>query len=55
MFSGIVPVLKAYIVDTYSAEEVPKVLAYRSSARAAAAAWRRPRAKNKSGAPPPVL
>lgn len=32
MFSGIVPTVKAYIVDTFEAEEVPKVLAYREAA-----------------------
>ena len=32
MFSGIVPVVKAYIVDAFDAEEVPKVLAYSGSA-----------------------
>eukprot|EP00439_Symbiodinium_sp_Y106_P084032 s662_g24.t1 len=32
MFSGIVPVVKAYIVDAFDADEVPKVLAYREAA-----------------------
>ncbi|CAE8633753.1 unnamed protein product [Polarella glacialis] len=32
MFSGIVPVVKAYIVDSFSSDEVPKVLAYREAA-----------------------
>ena len=36
MFSGIVPVVKAYIVDAFDAEEVPKVLAYRALAQSAA-------------------
>mmetsp|Transcript_14877 Transcript_14877/g.42693 ORF Transcript_14877/g.42693 Transcript_14877/m.42693 type:complete len:494 (+) Transcript_14877:64-1545(+) len=31
-FSGIVPVLKASIVDTFPADEVPKILAYREAA-----------------------
>ena len=33
MFSGIVPVVKAYIVDAFDAEEVPKVLAYSGLAK----------------------
>mmetsp|Transcript_45375 Transcript_45375/g.105983 ORF Transcript_45375/g.105983 Transcript_45375/m.105983 type:complete len:452 (-) Transcript_45375:84-1439(-) len=32
MFSGIVPVVKAYIVDAFEEEEVPKILAYREAA-----------------------
>lgn len=32
MFSGIVPVIKAYIVDNFDPEEVPKILAYREAA-----------------------
>lgn len=32
MFSGIVPVLKAYVFDTFPEDEVPSVLAYREAA-----------------------
>lgn len=32
MFSGIVPVVKAYIVDSFPADDVPRVLAYREAA-----------------------
>eukprot|EP00929_Paragymnodinium_shiwhaense_P120284 TRINITY_DN92219_c0_g1_i1.p1 TRINITY_DN92219_c0_g1~~TRINITY_DN92219_c0_g1_i1.p1 ORF type:complete len:540 (-),score=98.99 TRINITY_DN92219_c0_g1_i1:132-1697(-) len=32
MFSGIVPVIKAYIGDRFAAEDIPKIMAYREAA-----------------------